>query len=108
MYETLKLLLHHVTEYSILAFEYVGVLTIIYGGIKGLYCFLAKKGTAKLMLGGMLDMGLSFLLVAEILHTVVGGNIMDVAAVAALFGLRAAMTVLLHWEVTHAKHEHKE
>ena len=78
MYVILEELLRYVVDITILLFEIVGVFVIIISGMA---------------------LGLEFKLGSEILRTVVVRDLSEIATVAAIIALRAALTFLIHWEI---------
>ena len=59
----------------------------------------------KIMLAQGLAVGLEFKLGSEILKTVIVRDWTEIATVAGIIALRAALTFLIHWEI---KEEHKD
>ena len=86
MIETLELVLHYLVEATIPVFELIGVGIIIVSGIRGFYSYVCRKG-------------LEFKLGSEILRTVVVREWTEIATVAGIIALRAALTFLIHWEI---------
>lgn len=87
-------------------FELVGALVIIVGALVCIFRYLEsliknKKLPLKILLANQLALGLEFMLVAEILKTIVTTNhsISEILVLAAVVLLRAALSVLIHWEL---------
>ena len=97
--------LEHIVEVAILIFEFIGVGIIIFSGICGFFLYLKRSPATKLTLAKGLAMGLEFKLGSEILRTVVVREWKEIATVAGIIALRAALTFLIHWEI---KEEEKE
>lgn len=97
--DILEVFRDHLVEFSVLIFEFIGVGIIIVSGIHGFYLYLKKSPDTKLALAKGLAMGLEFKLGSEILRTVVVRQLSEVAVVAAIIALRAALTFLIHWEI---------
>ena len=97
--EVLTLILEELTNYSILLFEFIGILVIIFTGIKGVINLIQKNPTTKLNLAKGLAMGLEFKLGSEILRTVVVRDLSEIVIVGAIILIRAALTILIHWEI---------
>lgn len=95
----LEYVLHHIVEAAILLFEFIGVGIIIFTGIRGFYLYLKRSPATKLVLAKGLAMGLEFKLGSEILRTVVVREWTEIATVAGIIALRAALTFLIHWEI---------
>ncbi len=61
----------------------------------------------KLALAQGLAVGLEFKLCSEILKTVTVRDFKEIATVAGIIALRAALTFLIHWEIKEEKAEEK-
>ena len=99
MINLLEVFLHHIVEVAILIFEFIGVGIIIFSGLQGFFLYLKRSPATKLTLAKGLAMGLEFKLGSEILRTVVVREWKEIATVAGIIGLRAALTFLIHWEI---------
>lgn len=97
--ELLHLILKNIVDGAILLFEFIGVGIIIFSGLRGFWSYLHRSPETKLTLARGLAMGLEFKLGSEILRTVVVRQLSEVAVVAAIIALRAALTFLIHWEI---------
>lgn len=95
----LELLMHNIVEIAILIFEFIGVGIIIFSGMRGFWLYLHRSPETKLTLAKGLAMGLEFKLGSEILRTVVVREWTEIATVAGIIALRAALTFLIHWEI---------
>ena len=84
---------------SIHGFELVGVVIIILSGVQGFVNYVRKDPKVRLQLAQGMAMGLEFKLGSEILRTVVVRELSEVALVAAIIAVRAALTFLIHWEI---------
>ena len=84
---------------SIHGFELVGVFIIITAGVKGLIHFVRRDPTVRLQLAQGMALGLEFKLGSEILRTVIVRELSELALVAAIIAVRAALTFLIHWEI---------
>ena len=100
-------LMHHILEVAILVFEFIGVIVIIISGLKGFYFYLRRRPDMKLALAQGLAVGLEFKLCSEILKTVTVRDFKEIATVAGIIALRAALTFLIHWEIKEEKAEEK-
>ena len=92
-------------EIAILVFEFIGIGIIICAGIKGFVYYIMKNPNVKLTLAQGLAVGLEFKLGSEILKTVIVRDWTEIATVAGIIALRAALTFLIHWEI---KEENKD
>lgn len=99
MIEVLDIILERVVEIGILIFEFIGVGVIIYTSLVSLYKYMTSKPDVRIYLAKGLAMGLEFKLGSEILRTVVVREWKEIAIVAGIIALRAALTFLIHWEI---------
>ena len=99
MYVILEELLRYVVDITILLFEIVGVFVIIISGVKGIIDYIKHNPSIRLNLATGMALGLEFKLGSEILRTVVVRDVSEIATVAAIIALRAALTFLIHWEI---------
>ncbi|WP_125115781.1 DUF1622 domain-containing protein [Agathobaculum sp. Marseille-P7918] len=86
-------------SWAILLFEYVGVAVIAVAGAQGVWHYVRRDPLTRLTLAKGLAMGLEFKLGSEILRTVIVRELREIALVGAIIVLRAALTVLIHWEI---------
>ena len=99
MLETLHTILEYIVESGILIFEYIGVSIIIFTSLVSFYKYIMRKADTRIYLAKGLAMGLEFKLGSEILRTVVVRQWGEIAIVAGIIALRAALTFLIHWEI---------
>lgn len=97
--EILEHCLSQLVAVAILIFEYIGVIIIIVSGLRGCYNYVRRSPDTKLVLAKGLAMGLEFKMGSEILRTVVVREWSEIATVAGIIILRAALTFLIHWEI---------
>ena len=97
--------LQYLVEFAIVIFEFIGVGIIIYSGIKGFIGYVRRSPKMKITLAQGLAIGLEFKLGSEILKTVIVRDWTEIATVAGIIALRAALTFLSHWEI---KEENKD
>lgn len=93
------MLLRYVVDIAIVCFEFVGVFVIIFAGLRGIQDYVKKNPQIRLNLATGMALGLEFKLGSEILRTVIVRELSEVATVAAIIALRAALTFLIHWEI---------
>lgn len=84
---------------AIHCFEFVGVVIIVAAGVRGFVQYVRKDPSVRLQLAQGMALGLEFKLGSEILRTVVVRELSEVALVAAIIAVRAALTFLIHWEI---------
>ena len=103
--EVLQTVLEYIVEAGILIFEYIGVGIIIWTSLVSLTKYVRRKPDTRIYLAKGLAMGLEFKLGSEILKTVIVRDWTEIATVAGIIALRAALTFLIHWEI---KEENKD
>ena len=106
--KVLEELLRHVVDIAIVGFEFVGVFVIILAGLQGMRDYVRKNPQIRLNLAIGMALGLEFKLGSEILRTVVVRDLAEIATVAAIIVLRAALTFLIHWEIKVEKADEDE
>lgn len=104
----LETALHYIVEMAIIVFELIGVGVIIYSGIKGFIHYIRRMPDMKITLAQGLAIGLEFKLGSEILKTVIVRDWTEIATVAGIIALRAALTFLIHWEIKEENKDHQE
>ena len=92
-------LLESIVSWAILLFEYVGVIVIAVAGVRGVWYYIHRDPLTRLSLAKGLSLGLEFKLGSEILRTVIVREFKEIGLVGAIILLRAALTVLIHWEI---------
>lgn len=97
--ETMEQVMEIIVELAILVFEFMGVGIIIVSGMKGFYNYVKRNPNTRIELAKGLAMGLEFKLGSEILKTVIVREWTEIATVAGIIFLRAALTFLIHWEI---------
>ena len=97
--ELLEELLLHIVEIAIVLFEFLGVSVLIFAGIRGIIQYIKREPLTRLHLAKGMAMWLEFKLGSEILRTVVVREFKEIALVACIIALRAALTLLIHWEI---------
>lgn len=104
----LEMFLESCVGIAIHGFELVGVIIIIVAGIKGVISYIKRDPSVRLQLAQGMALGLEFKLGSEILRTVVVRELTEVALVAAIIAVRAALTFLIHWEIRMEENSGKE
>ncbi|MPM13204.1 hypothetical protein SDC9_59559 [bioreactor metagenome] len=97
--EVIHTILEEIVNYAILFFEFIGVFVIIISGIRGAINLFNKDPRTKLYLAQGMSIGLEFKLGSEILRTVIVREWSEIAIVAGIILLRAALTFLIHWGI---------
>lgn len=106
--EVLETLLRYVVDIAIVGFEFVGVFVIVVAGLRGIRDYVQKNPQIRLNLAIGMALGLEFKLGSEILRTVIVRELTEIATVAAIIILRAALTFLIHWEIKEEKADEEE
>ena len=108
MYEISENIFKTVVRYGILALEIVGALIIVCEAIRALIWLFRSPHRSKTILAEGIATALGFLLGSEVLKTIVAPDWRDLGMTGAILLMRAAMTVLLHWEKTNEEKEKKD
>lgn len=95
----MELVLRYVVDLAIILFEFVGVFVILIAGGRGVLDYFRRNPQIRLNLATGMALGLEFKLGSEILRTVIVRDLTEIATVAAIIVLRAALTFLIHWEI---------
>ena len=107
--ELLETIVHYAAELGIVFLELTGIVVLIVTGVKCICEYVKHDKHIKIDLAHGIALALEFKLGGEVLHTVLAHDLNDLIMVAAVMALRAAITILLHWEVTNEeKHLHDE
>lgn len=86
--------------------ELMGVTIIVVGAVRDFFWyFTGKRSYVRLDLAQSMALGLEFKLGGEILRTVIAHDWNDILTVGAIIALRAALTLLIHWEIGHIQHD---
>lgn len=86
---------------SIFVVEAVGVVILLIYTVRALVAIFKSIHNCKRLLSEGITTSLSFLLVGEVLKTIVAPDWKDIGMTCAILLMRAAVTVLLHWERQH-------
>ena len=105
MHETLEQIFHLVVDYGILIIEVIGAAMLVYAAVRGFIAIIRREPHATIELAAGISTALSFLLCGEALKTIIAPGWEELGKTAAVFLMRAAMSLLLHWEVTNKKKE---
>ena len=104
--ETLELVLRNIASIAIIGLEFIGVFIVIWTGAKAIWMYIIKTEGGGLYLARGLSTALSFKMGGEILRTVVIRDKKELVFVAGIMLIRAAMSLLLHWEIRQEEKEH--
>lgn len=98
MYHTIEGLFKIVVQYGILILEAIGAFIILISAIRTLVGLLKKEPGSKIALAEGIATALSFLLGSEALKTIIAPDWKDIGMTCAILLMRAAMSLLIHWE----------
>ena len=98
MYEVLEHVFWLVVRYGIMVLEMVSVIIILVSAARALASLLKHSGNSRLELAEGVATALSFLLGGEALKTIIAPDWNDIGMTGVILLLRAAMSVLIHWE----------
>jgi len=101
-------ILYRIADAAIMFFEYAGVAVIVIYGLIGAFKAIKRDSMTKLFLAKGMALGLEFKMGSEILRTVVVRELSEIVIVAGIVALRAALTLLIHWEIKHEEKRHNE
>lgn len=105
MLKNLYYLLELAAQYAIFIFDFIGVLILIWVGLKGIYNFLHKDSQTGLKLAQGMATSLQFKIGGEILRTVVIREVSEIFLVGGIIVLRIALMILIQWEIKNEKRE---
>ena len=103
VYLSAENLLRYIVEFSTLILELFGILILMYTGIKSFILWIKKSDAIRLELAQGIALALEFKLGGEVLRTVVVRDWAELGILGAIITLRAALTFLIHWEITNEK-----
>ena len=95
-----------IVDDSIFVLEGIGVVILLVYAVRALVALFKNIHQCKRLLTEGITTALSFLLVGEVLKTIIAPDWKDIGMTCAILLMRAAVTVLLHWE--HQQEEPEE
>jgi len=101
MYQALEQHFLNIVNDSIFVVEAVGVVILLFYTLRALIAVFKSIHQCKRLLSEGITTALSFLLVGEVLKTIIAPDWKDIGMTCAILLMRAAVTVLLHWECKH-------
>ena len=108
MYGMLEHRFMAIVNYSIMVLEAVGVVILLVYFVKALIAVFKSTSKCKQLLAEGITTALSFLLGGEVLKTIVAPDWKDIGMTCAGLLMRAAMSLLIHWETHSLRAEEKE
>ena len=103
-------ILETIVQYVAFVLEIIGIIIIVFAGIKALFYFV-KGGfkfnnmSVSLTIAEGLNMSLGFLLAAEIATSIIVRTIPNMIILVGIAALRVGLTFVLHWEITQYEKE---
>ena len=101
-------LLEHIIDLAVIIFEFTGVMVIFVTGLIGLVNYIRKDPQTRLKIANGFATGLEFKLGGEILRTVLLRSINEIIIVGSIIVLRAALSLMIFWEIKHEETHIKE
>lgn len=95
----LEEVVHYAAEVGIHLVELVGIVILLVSAAQGIIGYVKKDPHIRLKLAQGIALALEFKLGGEVLHTVITRQWEELGILGAVIALRAALTVLLHWEI---------
>ena len=106
MYQTTEHIFHGLVQYAILALEIVGVIIILVSAVRALIDLLKGHSDSRLEMAEGVATALTFLLGGEAMKTIIAPDWKDIGMTCAILLMRAAMSLLIHWETKSEKAAH--
>lgn len=98
MYHVIEGVFKAIVQYGILILEGIGAFIILISAIRTLFGIMKKEPDSKIELAEGIATALSFLLGSEALKTIIAPDWRDIGMTCAILLMRAAMSLLIHWE----------
>jgi uncharacterized membrane protein len=108
MIDTIKFLTSQIVSWAAALLELIFVIVLIYIVVKAMILFVRKDPEAMDYLGSGINHSLSFLMVSEILKTVIYETIQDFTALAICVGLRVFFSWVNSREIAARHKEHEQ
>ena len=102
--EILETFLANLVSVLAVCIELIGIAVLVFGAAKSLIKLLNRQDV-KLDLARSITLSLEFLMCGEVLKTVTAHHLCELYILGAIVILRAAMTLLLHWEMKNEEQE---
>lgn len=89
----------YTAQIGIRLIELAGIMVLMITSVQGIIGYFKKDPHIRLKLAQGIALALEFKLGGEVLRTVLARDWNELAILGAVIALRAALTVLLHWEI---------
>lgn len=105
--EFLEIAIRYLAEIGMALTELTGIAVLLIAFVKAVIQGIRRDpgSKLKLILAHGIALAMEFMLVGEVLHTIVSPDWQDLGVLAAVIVIRVGVTFLLHWEI---KQEEKE
>ena len=108
--EGYRAVLRFLAEMTVDTLELIGILIIMVGSVKAIALVLShlrrrQPVNVVITLGKALSLALEFKMGAEIIKTVIVRDLRELGILAIVIAIRAALAVLIHWEMKMEKKE---
>ncbi len=108
IYNDIESIFFLVTNYAVLLIEIIGVAVVLCSVIRAVYGLLKRDKLTRLKLAQGIALALEFKMGGELLRTVVVREWKELLILGVVILLRAAMAVLIHWEIKGHKRDVEE
>ena len=110
VFETLEGYFHSIVNLGVIFMEAIGAVIIIWTAIRCIADMTGKKRDEnfRIALAKGISLALEFKMGGEVLRTVLARDFVDLGIIGCLIALRAAMAILLHWEIKNEQKEERE
>ena len=102
----LEHIMHAIVEIAIILLEFVGLCILLLSAGKSVIRYFKKDPEVRLTLAQGIALALEFKLGGEVLRTVIVREWEELLLLGAIILLRAALTFLIHWEITIEEKKH--
>ena len=92
-------IVRYAAEIGIRLVELAGIVVLLITAVQGMVGYFKRDPHIRLKLAQGIALALEFKLGGEVLRTVLARDWNELAILGAVIALRAALTVLLHWEI---------
>ncbi len=99
LYGTVEGWMHDFTRFSILILEAIGVVLILFAGIRGVVEYARHRPGAQLRMASAMAFALEFKLGGEILRTVLVRELSEIFIVGCIIALRGILNYLIHRDI---------
>lgn len=95
-------------QISVTLLEFIGIVVLVIGALKAVVNYFRRNDHLRLDFAQAIALSLEFKLGGEILRTTIVRDWSELGILGAIILLRAAMTLLIHWEIKNEEARCKE